>query len=125
MLRLLRKWEQQPWTFNKQGSLTELPSKLNLLTTACNIYDSHMGCDGVQRWVSDSLRYEGSLKRGETFTKRHGDTSQTMCKNLKSCMQRLIRRGWQYDITLVNVKEEKKNRIFANAIYTSQLLPPH
>ena len=47
LLGLLRKWEQQPWICNNQGILTELPRKLNLVTTACNIYDSHLGCDGV------------------------------------------------------------------------------
>jgi hypothetical protein len=36
---LLRKWEQQPWIFNKQGSLTQLPRKFNLVTIASNMYE--------------------------------------------------------------------------------------
>jgi len=47
LLGLPRKWEQQPWIFNKQGSLTKVARKLNLVTTACNIYDSQLGCDAV------------------------------------------------------------------------------
>jgi hypothetical protein len=87
LLGLLRKWEQQPRIFNKQESLTELPRKLNLVTTACNIYDSHLGCDAVSnvgQWLPTCKR---TSKAWGPFTKRHGATSQKMFKNLKSRMQ--------------------------------------
>ena len=46
LLGLPRKREQ-PWIFNKLRSMTELPRKLNLVTTACTIYDLQLGCDTV------------------------------------------------------------------------------
>lgn len=52
----VRKGNNSHGIFNKQGSLTELPRKLNLVTTACNIYGSQVGCDAVSN-VGSVLPY--------------------------------------------------------------------
>jgi hypothetical protein len=83
LVRPIEEKRNKSWNFNKHQSLTELPRKLNLVTTAYDIYDSHLGCDAVSdvgQWLSTC---KWNSEAWGPFTKRHGVTSQKKCKNLK------------------------------------------